>query len=110
MIRFKRGDKFKYVGTASAVINGTAIRDFTGWTLEAQLRRKADGSLILQCDIYWIDAATGKFVVDTGTSPIDLSLSWPLGLAEFDIRFTSPTGERTSTDTVSFLIAAGVTR
>ena len=110
MIRFKRGDKFKYIGTSTAVINGTLVQDFTGWTLEAQLRKKADGSLILQCTIEWIDAATGKFVVDTGASGPDVSASWPLGLAEFDIRFTSPSGDRVSTDTMPFLIAAGVTR
>lgn len=106
MISFKRGDTFKFAGTVSAVVGGVPTYDFSGWTVQAQLRAKPGGALIQQLDALWVNASTGAVTIEQSAA----SDAWPIGLAEMDLQFTAPSGDRTSTETVIFKIVDGVTR
>jgi len=78
---------------------------FAGYTVESQLRT-VKGGLIADLNPEWVDPGLTRVlrlkVVDTS--------SWPLGSGVFDIRFTSPTGERIFTSREALLIVQGVTQ
>ena len=103
---FKRGASFQFTFSfPESVTPG----QFAGWTVRAELRRyhhDKDGGLISAIPASWDNTPTEArvSVVEHATA------EWPLGLAEFDILLTSPTGQKVLTSTLLFDIQRGITR
>lgn len=103
---FKRGASFQFTFSfPESVTPG----QFAGWTVRAELRRfrhpHAEG-LISAIPAVWDNTETEARVTVTQHD----TEAWPLGLAEFDILLTSPTGQKVLTSTLLFDIQRGITR
>ena len=72
---------------------------FAAYATQSQLRSLA-GGLISTLQLSWADPLTTRVLKlrsnDTAT--------WPIGMAQFDILFTSPTGDRTYTSKQPVLV------
>ena len=103
---FKRGTNFQFTFSfPESVTPG----QFADWTVRAELRRfrhpHAEG-LISAIPAVWDNTETEARVTVTQHD----TEAWPLGLAEFDILLTSPTGQKVLTSTLLFDIQRGITR
>ena len=79
---------------------------FQGWQVLSQIRRAGQltkEGIFAEFDFKWLGNVHRQFVLST-----DDTDKWPLGLAEFDVLFTSNTGRRIRTKTVQIKITAGV--
>lgn len=102
MIFHKIGDTWSRVGTADfRNLVDKSKADLTGWTILSQIRTADDANtLIADFECEWVDPVAQTFTHKC----VDTKL-WPEGLAQFDIQFTSPNGEVTSTDTALVTVA-----
>lgn len=77
---------------------------FSGWGLQSRVRTPS-GGLIATLTAEWVDPVVARFVhlqcLDTR--------AWPVGEAEFDVVFVSPTGFRWPSTTYSFNLVKGPT-
>lgn len=84
---------------------GFADGYLAGWVPTSQIRTLSD-QLIATLNASWVDPDTTRYLRlrcdDTG--------DWPVGLAVFDIRLTSPTGYRRQSKPRQLLITRGETR
>lgn len=100
----KRGDTFDVSGVVTLTDNGTPLTDMTGWTGASQLKSTTNG-VIASLVFTWQDAAQRlcRITAPSGTS------GWPIGVVQMDIQFTSPAGDKVSTQTQQIQIVEGVT-
>lgn len=77
---------------------------FANWQVLSQIRRAGqltkDG-IFGEFDFKWLGPRQFSLTTDDTDK-------WPLGLAEFDVLFTSNTGRRIRTKTITIKITAGV--
>ena len=103
-IQFKRGDSFDYVTTIPATF---ADGYFVGWTVAAQVRDPASGTLIADLTCAWVDPATTRSLQ---LLKLDTS-DWPIQTLDFDVQFTRTSdGYKISTATASILVGKDVTQ
>lgn len=103
---FKRGGDFSIILTLPSYVQPDHFAD---WTATAQVRKyQNDGAsgFIANLVFEWLPDSQhlGFRLTNEDTD------NWPLGLAEMDVLFTSPTGKKTQTQTVIFKIDRGITR
>lgn len=82
---------------------------FTNWDISSQIRRHKNNTLkgfIADLNATWIESPDNNMVLIHHSDTTE----WPLGLAEFDLKFTSPTGTVVKSVTVSVNITDGVTK
>lgn len=104
-VPFKRGATFTFLlELPPAVEDG----HFAGWSLKSRLRRQENNlteGFIADLTATWEDPATARRVrihhPDTS--------AWPVGIAEVDVRFTSPEGIVVASTTLYFDILPEVT-
>ena len=103
---FKRGGDFSIILTLPSYVQPGHFAD---WTPTAQVRKYQNDA-----SSGFIGDLTFEWLVDSQNMSFRLSstetANWPLGLAEMDVLFTSPTGKKTQTQTVIFKIDRGITR
>jgi len=94
IVRIKQGSHFVY---DCAVQDNGAPVDMTLWSVASQIR---DGeTLIADLTLTWVDRAQGKFRLSfTATA------SWPRKKLEWDIKYTTNTGQITHTDTILVMV------
>ena len=102
--QFKRGDTFSLSGQVDLQSEGQAILDLTGWTGKSQVRTLAQGTLVSELVFTWLDASQRLLKLEKSDTQ-----SWPLGVVELDIQFTSPQSEVVSTQTMAFEVVKDVT-
>lgn len=103
--KFKRGDTFDVSGPVAVGENETALTDLTGWQASSQVRSVPNNELIADLQLEWLQFSPPLLRLRaTSTS------SWPIGRAQIDIEFTSPAGDKVSTDTQSFEVVQDVTQ
>lgn len=98
---FARGTTFEAV---MSLPDNVADDYFVDWQPLAMMRRAGQmtkAGLITEFDFKWIGPR--QFVLST-----DDTDKWPLGMAEFDVLFTSRLGRRIRTKTVTIKITDGV--
>jgi putative intracellular protease/amidase len=99
-MKFKQGDTFDYSGPAEVLDAAGAPVDLTGWTVASHVRFPDKGSKFI-LTATWVGANVRLRSTET--------LSWPIGIAEIDVEFTSPAGDVVSTETVRFEVTADLT-
>ena len=105
-IYFTRGSSFN---VTMKIPSDIADGMFSDWTLKCQVRKLGNempAGFIAEVPVFWLDPATTRFV---GIKH-DATDSWPVGEAEFDVLFTSPSGERIYSRKIPFTIQRGVTK
>lgn len=98
----KQGDTLDLSGFAQLDDGGVAI--LTGWSGAAQVRDMS-GVLIEALTFEWLDASQGLMRIYS----VNDTTAWPVGRAQFDVQFTTGTGEVVSTPTVYLTIEGDVT-
>lgn len=94
-----RGDTFTVTGIAGA-------GNYSGWIGKSQVRSAATDDLLSELEFTWVDALTGKFVVQTKDTN-----HWPAGeVVNFDVQITSPNGVVVSSGLVKITVLKDVTR
>ena len=105
IIPFKRGQTFSIiVDVPTTYVDGALI----GWTVTSHLRKINDDSptgLIAVLDSYWEDPDTTRQV----HLYHNITNEWPLCVAELDVKFTSPGGEKLYSETLTFRIIRSIT-
>ena len=96
----KVGDLFSYVGDAEIVDQAGARIDLTGWTITAA-GVIGTTPIAFVCEL--VDGPTQAFTIQSVTT------EWPVGVLQFDVQFTSPGGESTTSDVVSLRVTKGYT-
>ena len=94
----KIGDSFSFTGTAEIMDQAGASLDMTGWTVTAAGKI---GSVDIAFTCVLVDGPKQTFSIVSDTS------QWPVGVLQFDVRFTTPAGESKTTDPVSMSVARG---
>lgn len=105
-MRFKRGSTFSVM---FQIPEKVADGYLSGWLPTAQLRKAGNSGrsgLIAEMECYWDSEETARKLLVRNLMTED----WPLGLAELDIRLTSPSGETIQTKTINIEINRGITR
>ena len=103
---FKRGANFKFT---FKLPEDVPPGQFSGWTPTAQIRRfhnDEDRGLISNIPVAWGSGAQANHLLVNAPN----TGAWPLGLAEFDVMLTSPSGEKVPTATILFDIQRGITK
>ena len=98
----KVGATLSLAGTITATAGGV-VPDFSGTTIASQIR-KFDGTLVDTLEASWLNVAERTlklYKADTS--------AWPAGVAEIDIKFTTPTGEVLFTTTQAINLLKRVT-
>lgn len=105
-VPFKRGTTFSFVlDTPSSIVDGF----FLDWDVKAQIRKERNNTpagLIANLSIMWVDEETTRNL----TLSYNNTDSWPLGIAEVDVLFVSPTGQRMRSETMVFSIDRQITQ
>lgn len=97
-MRYKRGTSFDFTGVVKDDATGR-VKDITGWTVEAQLRKEVGGAaadLIATLAGSVEDGPAGVYRVRAAT--IAETKGWALGEAVFDIVFVTTAGDRVPTE------------
>lgn len=104
VLEFARGASFEVIIRLPANVEPDY---FKTWMPLAQIRR--EGNLTKKG---LIDDLNFKWLPDTNTFLLSLDDTdkWPLGMAEFDVLFSSNSGRRIRTKTMRIKIRAGATR
>lgn len=99
-MNFKQGDTFDYTGPA--VVNDAAGDpvDLTGWAVASHVLFP-DSNKTVELTATWVGTSVRLVCSDTE--------DWPLGAADIDVEFTSPSDEVVSTETVRFQIVKDIT-
>lgn len=108
----KRGDTWSTVGQATIkdLTTGELV-DLTDWQIASELRTP-DGTLIAAFACTYTGTTTDpdtQEVTQTFTHIATSTADWPVGLAELDVQFTSPSGQVVSTDTQVIKVLRDVT-
>jgi hypothetical protein len=108
----KRGDTWSTVGQATIkdLTTGELV-DLTDWQIASELR-KPDGTLIAAFACTYTGTTTDpetEVETQTFTHIATDTSSWPVGMAEIDVQFTSPSGQVVSTDTQVIKVVRDVT-
>lgn len=90
---------------ALRIPDGFADGHLAGWVPTSQIRTLSD-RLIATLDVQWADAAVARYLLLRCADTSD----WPIGLASFDVRLTSPAGFRLHSKAHQLLITRGETR
>lgn len=101
----KRGATFDLSGVITPVGN-TPTPDFTGWSGSAQIRSLNDNS-IATLTFSWLDRVTGAVRITCDES---LTIAWPLGVAELDVRLNSSNNDVVITSTQQIMVVKEITR
>lgn len=106
----KRGDTFAFSAIPDVSIDGTPVTDYTNWGVAVQIRDRNE-TLIADVGATLV-APAGAVTTWTvlGVVSAALTATWPLGVHQMDIQFTTPEGVIISTSTVSIPVTADVTR
>jgi hypothetical protein len=102
MYEHKKGATLSLAGSLTPPAGGT-LPSFTGWTGSCQIRM-LNGNLVETLEFTWLNVNTGTLRI----YKLDTSL-WPVGVAEIDVKFTSPSGETLFTSTQQISIVKGIT-
>jgi hypothetical protein len=105
-INFKRGATFSY---AFEIPSDIPDGYFDEWEVHAQIRKAGSDSpksLIAQLQPLWQDKVTTRELV---LMHVDTN-AWPVGPAEMDIVFVSPSGFKAASKTVTVSIEKGITQ
>lgn len=106
-ITVKPGDDIRWTGRITA----QGVTDFTGYTLEGQVRElgcaDAPGSLVGTASFAWLDEAGGVFRYNIDKTETAL---WPApATLVLDIRIITPGGATLRTETATIATTPGVT-
>lgn len=105
-VPFKRGTTFSFVlAIPSTIVDGF----FLDWDVKAQIRKERNNTptgLIADLSTMWVDEETTRSLA-LAYSNTD---GWPLGIAEVDVLFVSPTGQRLRSETMVFSIEREITQ
>ena len=89
IFRIKQGSDF--VQDCSVTDGGSAV-DMSSWSVASQVR---DGeTLVADLTLTWVDRAQGQFRLSGATG------DWPKKKLDWDIKYTTDTGQIIHTDTV----------
>ena len=99
-MKFKRGDTFDFFGPIEVQSITGATVNLSGWTLESQIRFP-DANQVEEVNAAW----NGSF--ESIRLTVEDTSSWPVGIAEIDIRLTSSTDGTISTETARFEVIEG---
>lgn len=116
---WKRGDSFVIVepgmliadpaGDKTMTVDGKPVParllDMSGWTVQAQVRAKAGGTLVADLELVWIDRAYGSYQLQAKDTT-----SWPVGALLCDVQFTDPEGFIASSETLTIKLLADQTQ
>jgi len=97
-MQITRGDSFLLALIAK--VDGVG-QDLTDWEVRASLGK--GGAVIDDLAVGFTDRANGEFTLSADTA------DWPVGVASFDIRYVTDTGQIATTDPVSVVVRKGVT-
>lgn len=108
----KQGDSWSTVGQATIkdLTTGELV-DLTDWQIASELRTPG-GELIAAFDCAYTGTTTDpatQVQTQTFTHIATTTSNWPVGLAELDVQFTSPSGQVVSTDTQVIKVLRDVT-
>ena len=105
-IPFKRGTTFSFV---LAIPSTTVDGFFMDWGVKAQIRKQNNDNasgLIANLTTSWVDEETTRNL----TVGFAMTDKWPLGIAEVDVLFTAPSGQRMRSHTLTFSIEREITQ
>lgn len=100
---FTRGASFEAILTLP---NSVAANYFDNWQALSQIRKEGNltsSGLIDDLELTWL--GDREFILKANDTD-----NWPLGMAEFDVLFSSNAGRRIRTKTLRILIKAGPTQ
>lgn len=102
-MQVKRGDTLSYIGK----ISRASIPDFTGWTVAAAAK-DAQGTLLATLTAEWVVVTPlpASFRI---SAPYAVTELWTPGVYQVDVQFTSPGGQRASTQTFDLVVLADIT-
>lgn len=92
----KRGDTFEINGQLLADQLTNTPFDLTGYTVRSQLRNQ--DSLIQELTAAITDAPNGRYKISATPAQ---TVAWPIATLSTDIEFTSGTGKKMTTETLS---------
>lgn len=105
-IPFKRGTTFSFVlEIPSTTVDGF----FMDWGVKAQIRKQNNDNasgLIADLTTSWVDAETTRSLILS----FSMTDKWPLGIAEVDVLYTAPSGQRMRSHTITFNIEREITQ
>mgnify|MGYP003544896685 FL=1 len=105
-IPFKRGTTFSFVlEIPSTTVDGF----FMDWGVKAQIRKQNNDNasgLIADLTTSWVDAETTRNLILS----FSMTDKWPLGIAEVDVLYTAPSGQRMRSHTITFNIERDITQ
>ena len=105
-VSFKRGTTFSFVVEIPSSFEDGFL---STWLTKAQVRKERNdqqSGLIANLATFWVDQESSRQLA----LHHHLTDKWPLGLAEVDVLFISPEGQRMRTSTILFNIEREITR
>lgn len=90
-MKIKRGDSFLLALVTS--VDGVP-QDLTNWEVRSSIATLNGFQEVADLTVTYTDRAAGEFTLSADTS------AWPLGCLEFDVRYTTDSGQIVTTDSV----------
>jgi hypothetical protein len=109
-IKIKRGESFVYSFISTDQETGLPIA-LTDWSIESQIRDKDDN--LVESLIVTKKPELGRVEVVAGATyrdSVNRTMLWPIGVLFWDVKYTSPLGLDTATETAEILVQRSVTR
>jgi hypothetical protein len=102
MIEFKKGDSFQ---PALAVVINLTPQVITGWGIESKIRN-SQGVVVAVLEVFNRSDSLGTYQLKPATGYAEAD--WPTGQLSWDIRYTTDTGVKFSTETMTIDCKKGI--